>query len=75
VARGPYCGSLFRLQGRHNLDSSILIRSLFVQARSLRVHAGCGIVADSDPQAEAEELGWKLQPLLRALGCGRTTDG
>jgi para-aminobenzoate synthetase component 1 len=75
VARGPYCGSLFRLQGRHNLDSSILIRSLFVQARSLRVHAGCGIVADSDPQAEAEELGWKLQPLLQALGCGRTTDG
>jgi para-aminobenzoate synthetase component 1 len=38
-----------------------------VQARSLRVHAGCGIVADSDPQAEAEELGWKLQPLLQAV--------
>jgi len=24
-------------------------------------------VADSDPQAEAEELGWKLHPLLEAL--------
>ena len=67
VARGPYCGSLFRLRGRHSLDSSILIRSLFVQGRRLRVHAGCGIVADSDPQAEAEELGWKLQPLLQAV--------
>jgi para-aminobenzoate synthetase component I len=70
LARGPYCGSLFRLQGGHSLDSNILIRSLFVQNRSLRVHAGCGIVADSDPQAEAEELGWKLQPLLQALGGG-----
>jgi para-aminobenzoate synthetase component I len=70
LARGPYCGSLFRLRGRHCLDSSILIRSLFVQGRSLRVHAGCGIVADSDPQAEAEELSWKLQPLLQALAGG-----
>ena len=65
--RGPYCGSLFRLQGQRSLDSSILIRSLFVQQGNLRVHGGCGIVADSDPQAEAEELGWKLQPLLTAL--------
>ena len=23
--------------------------------------------ADSDPAAEAEELGWKLQPLLEAM--------
>jgi para-aminobenzoate synthetase component 1 len=71
LPRGPYCGSLFRLDGRGGLDSSILIRSLFVQHRSLRVHAGCGIVADSDPEAEAEELSWKLEPLLAALsGCG-----
>jgi para-aminobenzoate synthetase component 1 len=44
-----------------------LIRSLFVRGRNLRAHAGCGIVADSDPAGEAEELGWKLQPLLDAL--------
>jgi para-aminobenzoate synthetase component 1 len=67
VARDAYCGSLFRLDGRGGLDSNILIRSLFVQGRRLRAHAGCGIVADSDPMAEAEELGWKLQPLLQAL--------
>jgi para-aminobenzoate synthetase component 1 len=67
VARGPYCGSLFWLDGAGGFDSSILIRSLFVQGRRLRAHAGCGIVADSDPQAEAEELNWKLQPLLAAL--------
>ena len=37
------------------------------QGTTLRVHAGCGIVADSDPNGEAEELMWKLQPLLEAL--------
>ena len=35
--------------------------------RTLRAHAGCGIVADSNPDGEAEELMWKLRPLLEAL--------
>jgi para-aminobenzoate synthetase component 1 len=38
-----------------------------LRGRQLRAHAGCGIVADSDPATEADELGWKLQPLLKAL--------
>jgi para-aminobenzoate synthetase component 1 len=38
-----------------------------VQGGQLRAHAGGGIVADSDPLAEAEEMGWKLRPLLEAL--------
>lgn len=67
VPRGPYCGSLFALDGRGSFDSSILIRSLFFSGGLARAHAGCGIVADSDPDGEAEEMGWKLQPLLRAL--------
>jgi para-aminobenzoate synthetase component 1 len=67
VPRGPYCGSLFRLGSDGSFDSSILIRSLMLRGSLLRAHAGCGIVADSDPAAEAEELGWKLQPLLEAL--------
>jgi para-aminobenzoate synthetase component 1 len=67
VPRGPYCGSLFRLGGDGSFDSSILIRSLLLRGQRLRAHAGCGIVADSDPTDEAVELGWKLQPLLEAL--------
>jgi para-aminobenzoate synthetase component 1 len=67
VPRGPYCGSLFRLEADGSFDSNILIRSVMVAGRRLRVHAGCGIVADSDPAGEAEELGWKLRPLLQAL--------
>jgi len=67
VPRGPYCGTLFRLGGDGSLDSNIIIRSLMLKDRTLRAHAGCGIVADSDPAAEAAELGWKLDPLLQAL--------
>ena len=67
TARGPYCGSLLRLDWDGQLDSSILIRSLFLKGTTLRAHAGCGIVSDSDPYSEAEELNWKLLPLLEAL--------
>ena len=67
VARGPYCGSLLRRDWDGSFDSSILIRTVLQHGTTLRCHAGCGIVADSDPKAEAEELGWKLNPLLEAL--------
>jgi para-aminobenzoate synthetase component 1 len=67
VPRGPYCGSLFHLGADGCFDSNILIRSLMVRGQHLRVHAGGGIVADSDPASEAAEMGWKLLPLLQAL--------
>jgi len=67
VPRGPYCGSLFWLGPDGQFDSNILIRSVVIKDQRLRVHAGCGIVADSDPMAEALEMGWKLKPLLEAL--------
>jgi para-aminobenzoate synthetase component 1 len=67
VPRGPYCGSLFHLGADGRFDSNILIRSLMVRGKHLRVHAGGGIVADSDPASEAAEMGWKLLPLLEAL--------
>ncbi len=67
TARGPYCGSILKINWDGSLDSNILIRTIMVNGSSLRAHAGCGIVADSDPDKEAEELLWKLLPLLKAL--------
>ena len=67
LPRGAYCGSLFWLGADGRFDSSILIRTLLLANGVLRAHAGGGIVADSDPAAEAEEMGWKIQPLLEAL--------
>tara|TARA_B100001093_G_scaffold162400_1_gene154830 strand:- start:926 stop:2269 length:1344 start_codon:yes stop_codon:yes gene_type:complete len=65
--RGPYCGSLLNLNWDGRFDSNILIRTVLRKNNELRVHAGCGIVADSDAQSEADELDWKLLPLLEAL--------
>jgi len=67
TARGPYCGSILNINWDGVLDSNILIRSLMIKESSITAHAGCGIVADSDSQKEAEEMNWKLMPLLQAL--------
>jgi len=67
TARGPYCGSILNINWNGILDSNILIRSLMIKESTITAHAGCGIVADSDCKKEAEEMNWKLMPLLNAL--------
>ncbi len=67
TARGPYCGALLHINWNGHFDSNILIRTLMMKDNKLRVNAGCGIVADSQPTQEAAELKWKLMPLLQAL--------
>lgn len=65
--RGPYCGSIFRLGFDGALDSSIAIRNLTITRDRVIAQAGGGIVADSDPAAEHEEMMVKICPLLRAI--------
>lgn len=50
------------------MDSSIVIRTLSLTPDAVVAQAGGGIVADSDPAAEHEEMLVKVRPLLRALG-------
>lgn len=70
VPRGPYCGSVFWAGLDGQMDSSIVIRSLTVRGREVRANAGGGIVADSDPQKELEEMQTKAKPLLASLAGG-----
>lgn len=66
--RGPYCGSLFWWQADNRLESNIAIRSLQTTADgNIRAWAGCGIVADSDPDDEYQESLSKIQRLLTTL--------
>ena len=67
-ARGPYCGSAAWLGFDGAMDSNILIRTITVAADRIVAQAGGGIVADSDPQAEWEEVLVKIMPLLHATG-------
>jgi para-aminobenzoate synthetase component 1 len=55
VRRGPYTGCMFRLGVNGDFDSNILIRTLLVEPDSVSYHVGCGIVADSDAEAEWAE--------------------
>ncbi len=65
--RGAYCGSVFWAGMDGGMDSNIVIRSLMVSDGTVAAHAGGGIVADSDPAAEYEEMRTKAGPLLASV--------
>ncbi len=65
--RGPYCGSFLKLDWNGEFDSNILIRSFLIKDKKINIHAGCGIVIDSNPEEETDELKWKLLPLIDSL--------
>lgn len=67
VRRGPYCGNVFWAGFNGAMDSSIVIRSLILSEGRVGAYAGGGIVADSDPTSEYEEMRTKLDPLLASL--------
>jgi para-aminobenzoate synthetase/4-amino-4-deoxychorismate lyase len=50
----------------------VAIRTFEVAGGRIRLGVGGGVVADSDPAAEAEELAVKAAPLLRAIGASPT---
>ena len=68
VGRGPYTGALGYLDRSGDLDLNILIRTLLLCGDRVRLRAGAGIVADSEPANELEETRHKARGLLRALG-------
>ena len=68
VARGFYAGSIGRWAANGDFDSCITLRSLHVHDGSAYWQAAAGIVADSDPQAEYEEVLHKTRIAREVLG-------
>jgi len=67
--RGLYCGNIGVIgPDRRSLALNIAIRTIQMVENTAYVHAGAGIVADSDPEKEYEETLHKAAALLRALG-------
>jgi para-aminobenzoate synthetase component I len=64
--RGPYCGAIAWIGFDGAMDSSIIIRTLIATPDELLAQAGGGIVADSQPADEYEEMMIKVNPLLDA---------
>ncbi|MEQ8319487.1 MAG: aminodeoxychorismate synthase component I [Rhodospirillales bacterium] len=65
--RAAYCGTVFWAGMDGAMDSNIVIRSLMVSDGKIAAHAGGGIVADSEPAAEYEEMRTKAGPLLASV--------
>ncbi|WPF66269.1 MULTISPECIES: isochorismate synthase MenF [unclassified Corynebacterium] len=66
--RGFYAGAVGWADDRGNGEWRVTIRGAMTQGAHVLAHAGGGIVADSDPQAEVQETQVKLGPVRAVLG-------
>ncbi len=66
--RGPAMGALGWISLNGDLDLAVAIRTAAVVPKLVAYHAGCGIVADSDPEMEWDESAAKARAFLAALG-------
>ncbi|MDA3917347.1 MAG: anthranilate synthase component I [Deltaproteobacteria bacterium] len=66
-ARGTYGGAVGYVSFGGNMDFAITIRTACIEDGTLRVQAGAGIVADSDPETERIETHNKAMALEKAL--------
>ena len=73
TGRELYTGSVAILGPLAGLEASVVIRTFEVEGADCWVGVGCGIVADSDPEAELAEVFTKMDPLLAAVGATRST--
>lgn len=66
--RGRYAGPVGWMDARGDGEWGIALRSASVAGAQVRLFAGCGIVADSDPASELAETHAKFLPVRQALG-------
>lgn len=66
--RGWYASPIGWIGMSGNGEFAVALRSALVDGANATLFAGCGIVADSDPESEYQESCLKLQVMLRGLG-------
>jgi len=65
--RGRYAGPVGWMDASGDGEWGIALRSAAIEGATVRLFAGCGIVADSDPEAELAEAQAKFVPVRDAL--------
>ncbi len=68
LKRGWYAAPIGWVDASGNGEFAVAIRSGLVKGKDASLFAGCGIVKDSDPEAEYAETEMKFKPMLHALG-------
>ncbi|TFB13789.1 isochorismate synthase [Filobacillus milosensis] len=66
--RGWYAAPIGWVDYQGNGEFAVAIRSALISKNEATLFAGCGIVEESDPEAEYEETKLKFTPMLEALG-------
>lgn len=71
-SRDVYCGTLLAIYGPRDMDSSVAIRTGFLDTRAgfFHFYAGSGIVMGSTPSCEYAETLAKAEKFLQLLGVG-----
>jgi len=69
--RGPFGGCAGYVDYSGNMDMAITIRTLLVTEDQVFLQAGAGIVLDSDPEAEHEEIASKARGPIQAIDYAR----
>ncbi|HXS41460.1 MAG TPA: anthranilate synthase component I [Stellaceae bacterium] len=64
--RSLYGGMIGYFAGNGSMDNCIALRTAVVKDSRMFVQAGCGVVADSDPASEYQEIHDKARALIRA---------
>ena len=67
MGRGRYAGPVGWIDAAGDGEFGIALRSAELHGRTVRLFAGCGIVAESDPEAELAEAQAKFLPVRDAL--------
>ena len=67
MERGRYAGPVGWMDATGDGEWGIALRSAQLSGSTVRLFAGCGIVADSDPEAEMAEAQAKFVPVRDAL--------
>lgn len=68
TSREAYTGAIGHLSPDGTLELNVAIRTFEIAGRRIWLGVGGGIVADSTPDGEFEELLVKARPLIRAIG-------
>ncbi|MET1075512.1 MAG: isochorismate synthase [Umezawaea sp.] len=65
--RGRYAGPVGWIDGNGDGEFGIALRCAQLDGRTARLYAGCGLVAESDPDSEVREAHAKMRPMRDAL--------
>lgn len=71
VQRGPYAGCVGYFSFSGDMDTAIMLRTMFITDETIYVQAGAGIVYDSVPEREYEETLNKAKSLMKAISMAK----